>query len=191
MQGERSFKISVSGVPIPKRRDPYYELQYQLGTKSLYLPQKYLKTEQKFHPLDESGKKVEIASCNFNNSCTATIEVNVGSEARIENYGYGYSETYTWTPQPIYRAGDCKHVEPRVKKTYREELDKLLNRHFQIDKEISDYYEKQQYVNATPFVESKDALIVLENILEFRKKVAVGKLDAEQLLDKINKHVDG
>lgn len=189
--GEECFDVPFQEFPIQDKKHTYYcNPQYQLGTKRLYFPLKFFKIDQEFHPLDEKGEEIEIASCNFNNTCLAKISVEISSNYRVATM-YGYQKNWTFTPKLKYRTGDCKPVTTRIKKMYQENLKALLNKHFQIEKEISDYYAKQQAVNATPFVEDKEALIVLESISEFRQKVNTGKLDAEQLLDKLNNHVDG
>jgi hypothetical protein len=73
---------------------------------------------------------------------------------------------------------------------YKKNAQVHLDQHAEIAKEIKAYYVDMQERNKNPFVPEKDQDIVTAAIQEYLKDMEVGKLEAEQLLSKLNNHVD-
>ncbi len=165
--------------------------------KQVYLPFDCLKTKKEFCPLDGAFNELSpnhnysyaktTIQCNFNGSATCTVTYSVQKYA---NYGYDKTETEKIPIKPSYKVGDCKKVAPKIKKMYRENVDELMKKYDDIEKEINDFYSNLAQENDTPFVSKKDQAIVTTVVADFQKQMRVERMNAEHLTIKLNQHID-
>ena len=170
--------------------------------QQVYLPFDCFKTKKEFLPLDGAFKQIAvikesrnifyyaktIIQCNFNGSATCTVTYSF--KERDSSYGYDKTETEKIPIKPSYKVGDCKKVAPKIKKMYRENVDELMKKYDDIKKEINDFYSNLAQENDTPFVSRKDQAIVTTVVSDFQKRMRIEQMNAEQLIVKLNQHVD-
>ena len=207
-KGVKYFKseLSIPYLTIKTTNDIYYgwdknEDVIEHYKKQIYLPFKYFRTKNEFIPLDGAFNELSIyrdpnhyysnakttIQCNFNGSATCTVTYSVKKHA---NYGYNKTETEKIPIKPSYKVGDCKKVAPKIKKMYRENVDELMKKYDDIEKEINDFYSNLAQENDTPFVSKKDQAIVTTVVSDFQKRMRIEKMNAEQLTIKLNQHID-
>lgn len=73
---------------------------------------------------------------------------------------------------------------------YKKLIEELFNKYNLLSAEINQFYATAKQENETPFVNERDQMIVTAAIAEFQKTMNVEKLNAEQLRDKLDKHID-
>ena len=73
---------------------------------------------------------------------------------------------------------------------YKKSIEEHLNEYDNLSTEINKFYETAKQENETPFVNERDQMIVTAAIAEFQKMMNMEKLNAEQLRDKLDKHID-
>lgn len=170
--------------------------------KQIYLPFKYFKTKNEFIPLDGAFNELSIyrdpnhnysyaetkIQCNFNGSATCSIEYTYKESDSY--YASSKTEKEKIVIRPSYKVGDCKKVAPKIKKMYRENVDELMKKYDDIEKEINDFYSNLAQENDTPFVSKKDQTIVTAVVADFQKQMRVERMNAEQLTIKLNQHID-
>ena len=170
--------------------------------KQVYLPFDCFKTKKEFVPLDAAFNQLSVyedpskifyyaktkIQCSFNGSATCTIKYSF--KERDTSYGYDKTETEKVAIKPSYKVGDCKKVAPKVKQMYRENVDELMKKYDDIEKEINDFYSNLAQENDTPFVSKKDQAIVTAVVSDFQKQMRVEQMNAEQLIVKLNQHID-
>lgn len=117
----------------------------------VYLPFDCFKTKKEFVPLDGAFKQCAVIGesrgifyyaktriqCSFNGSATCTVTYSF--KERDYSYGYDKTETEKIPIKPSYKVGDCKKVAPKIKKMYRENVDELMKKYDDIEKEINDF----------------------------------------------------
>lgn len=193
INGEKCFKVLLS-VPYYERRRNQWGLTNEYDEKkksvNVYIPLKNIKKNGDFNVLDENGQEINNISYNFNGTAKASIKA--AYEYRTYHYDSPLTKYTTCTLEitPDYKKGDCKKVTPRTKSMYKKNVQVHLDKHEEIAKEIRAYYVDMQEKNKNPFVPEKDQGIVTAAIQDYLKGMEVGKLDAEQLLNKLNNHVD-
>lgn len=201
-KGYKYFKSELSIPYLTKKRTINYGWVIDHCKKQVYLPFDCLKTKKEFCPLDGAFNKLSIyrdpnhnfsyamttIQCNFNGSATCTVTYSFKERDYI--YGYDKTETEIIPIKPSYKVGDCKKVAPKIKKMYRENVDELMKKYDDIEKEINDFYSNLAQENDTPFVSKKDQTIVTAVVADFQKQMRVERMNAEQLTIKLNQHID-
>lgn len=187
VDGEECFKV-LQEIPYYNQND-YYDRNKKVQTQNIYIPLKYLKTSQQFKALRENGSVLDNVVCDFEGTTKLSITVSYK-----KNNSYYRDEceksSYSWTAEPTYKKGDCKKVTPRTKSMYKKNVQDHIVAFDVIETNVKQYYVDSNEKNRNPFVPEKDRLIVTAAIQEYLKQMAVGKLNAEQLLKKLDSHVD-
>lgn len=188
IDGEECFKV-LQEIPYYNQND-YYDRNKKVQTQNIYIPLKYLKTSQQFKALRENGSVLDDVVCDFEGTTKLSITVSY-KKHRSGYYQNEYEKSsYSWTAVPAYKKGDCKKVTPRTKSNYKNDVQNHIAAFDVIEANVKQYYVDSNEKNRNPFVPEKDRLIVTAAIQEYLKQMAVGKLDAEQLLKKLDNHVD-
>lgn len=199
IEGNEYFKVELN-VPYLKR----INWDYATSTSKIevYLPTNQLKKNGDFYALNSSNEEFDSykdpsnsvrsstkITCNFNGTTTCTISYLY---KKSEDYYNNNEQTKTQQIriQPTYKKGDCKKVTHRIKTMYKNLIEELLNKHDKLSTEINQFYATAKQENETPFVNERDQMIVTEAIVEFQKMMNMEKLNAEQLRDKLDKHID-
>ena len=194
VNGEKCFRTALAIPYCERKHDSWggYSSEYEEKKKNIniYIPFKFLKKSTDFQALGEDGNEINTITCNFNG--TAKVSIKVAYEYRANHYNSSQTKyaTYSWEISPAYKKGDCKKVTSRTKNMYKKNVQAHIEQHKEIAKEINAYYIDMQERNKNPFVSEKDQGIVTAAIQEYLKGMEVGMLDAEQLLSKLNNHVD-
>lgn len=187
INSEKCFKIAVD-VPYYDSND-YYGNNKKTLKQNIYVPQKYLYTSQEFFALQENGTAYNNIKCDFSGSTTLSIQVTYKKGSGY----YGSStqtEKYTWQATPTYKKGDCKKATPRTKNMYKKNINEHIEKYTKIAGQVNDYYKSFKKLNENPFVPEKDSVVITAAIQAYIKQMDVGKLYAEQLLSKLNNHID-
>lgn len=208
-KGVKYFKSELSIPYLTKKttNDGYYGLVIYKDVidhckKQVYLPFDCFKTKKEFFPLDGAFNELSIyrdpnhnysyakttIQCNFNGSATCSIEYTYKESDSY--YASSKTEKEKIVIKPSYKVGDCKKVTPKIKKMYRENVDELMKKYDDIEKEINDFYSNLAQENDTPFVSKKDQTIVTAVVADFQKQMRVERMNAEQLTIKLNQHID-
>lgn len=187
IDGEECFKLLLE-IPYYNQND-YYDRDKKVQKQNIYIPLKYLKTSQEFKALRENGSALDNIVCDFEG--TTKLSITVSYKKHRSYYRDEYEKSsYSWTAVPTYKKGDCKKVTPRTKSNYKKDVQDHIAAFDVIETNVKQYYADSNEKNRNPFVPEKDRLIVTAAIQEYLKQMAVGKLDAEQLLKKLDNHVD-
>lgn len=204
--GEKFLKVELN-IPYLKRTKSQYSWNdtdvIDHYKKDVYIPFKCFKTKKEFFPLNGSYNDFSVfkdpyykhtyaetkIQCCFNGSATCTVNYSYKDR---DSYSYYYDKTETEkiAIKPSYKVGDCKKVAPKIKKMYRENVDELMKKYDDIEKEINDFYSNLAQENDTPFVSKKDQTIVTAVVADFQKQMRVERMNAEQLTIKLNQHID-
>ncbi len=198
INGDKYFKVELE---IPYLTREIYK--YIISTKKIeaYLPTNQILKNGEFSALDSSYKEfaryadpsnsvrssTEI-TCNFNGTTTCTISYHYKTQEDF--YSGEQTKIQQIKFQPAYRKGDCKKVAHKIKTMYKNSIEDLFNKYNLLSAEINKFYETAKQENETPFVNERDQMIVTAAIAEFQQKMNVEKLNAEQLRDKLDKHID-
>lgn len=198
IEGNEYFKVKLN-IPYLKRVDWDYTIS--TNTIEVYLPTNQLLKNGDFQALDSSYEEFNSykdpsnsvrsstkITCNFNGTTTCTISYLY--KEGIYSHDKEQTKTQHIKIQPSYKKGDCKKVTHQIKTMYKKLIKELLNKHDQLSTEINQFYATAKQENETPFVNERDQMIVTAAIAEFQKMMNVEKLNAEQLRDKLDKHID-
>ncbi len=193
IQGGKYF-VHLLQKEYPELQQNHYDYRrnYHLVSKNIFIDFSRLKTKDDFHPVDENGNKIDYLTCNFNGKTACSITINLADSVYVDGHYYsgGYSKTLKATFKPRYKEGDCKPVTDKVRNLYKREVENLLGEYKEIAENVDSYNSSLIHENETPFVEDSDKAIVVASVKEFRAEMNSGKLDAEQLWEKIDKHVN-
>lgn len=184
---EECFKIRQE-IPYYDSND-YYGREKKVLVQNCYVPLKYLNSSLNFKALSEDGNSMDNVVCNFEGGTKLSIKVTY-SKPRSYYSDQKETSSYSWTALPAYKRGDCKKVTSRTKNMYKKNVQDHIAKYDVIAKDVNQYYTDSNVKNSNPFVPEKDRLITTVAIKEYLKQMAVGKLNAEQLLNKLNNHVD-
>ncbi len=194
INGDKYFKVELE-IPYLTREN--YDYIISIGKIEAYLPTNKILKNDEFSALDSSYKKFNFydpsnkvnssteITCNFNGTTTCTI-----SYEYEDQYSRKLRKTQKLVFKPAYKKGDCKKVAHKIKTMYKKSIEEHLNEYDNLSTEINKFYETAKQENETPFVNERDQMIVTAAIAEFQKAMNVEKLNAEQLRDKLNKHID-
>lgn len=204
--GEKFLKVELN-IPYLKRKKSQNSWNdtdvIDHYKKDVYIPFKCFKTKKEFFPLNGSYNDFSVfkdpyykhnyaetkIQCCFNGSATCTVNYSY-KDRDSPYYGYDKTETEKIAIKPSYKVGDCKKVAPKIKKMYRENVDELMKKYDDVEKEINDFYSNLAQENDTPFVSKKDQTIVTAVVADFQKQMRVERMNAEQLTIKLNQHID-
>lgn len=203
IEGNEYFKVELE-VPYLKRNPIYWNFgdDYTISTSKIevYLPTNQLLKNGDFQALDSSYEEFDSYRDPSNSVCSSTeITFNFnGTTTCTISYQYKTSDycnnkktsTQQIRIQPSYKKGDCKKVTHKIKTMYKKYIEDLLDKYAYLSAEINQFYATAKQENETPFVNERDQIIVTEAIAEFQKTMNVEKLNAEQLRDKLDKHID-
>ncbi len=195
INGNKYFKVELE-IPYLTREN--YDYIISIEKIEAYLPTNQILKKGDFSTLNSSyevfdfyndpSNKVDSSTgitCNFNGTTTCTI-----SYKYKDHYSRNLEKTQKIAFKPSYKKGDCKKVTHKIKTMYKKYIEDLLDKHNHLSAEINQFYATAKQENETPFVNAKDQMIVTEAITDFQKTMNVEKLNAEQLRDKLNKHID-
>ncbi|MDN4039746.1 AAA family ATPase [Massilia sp. YIM B02443] len=93
--GEEVFRID-------EQPNSFYYWRRSGSSQPIFLPTKYMKSAEKFHPLDQSGNKIEEITCAFDKQ---------GSCDLVETYR---GIRLPFKPQILFHRGDKKDVNERL-----------------------------------------------------------------------------
>ena len=186
IDGEDCFKF-LQEIPY-YNQNSYYDREKKIQKQNICIPLKYLNTNQEFNALRENGSSLDNVTCNFKGGTQLSIKVSYSKPRSY--YNETETSTYSWTAVPTYKRGDCKKVTSRTKSMYKKNVQDHIAKYDVIAKDVNQYYADSNVKNSNPFVPEKDRLITTAAIKECLSQMAVGKLNAEQLLSKLNHHVD-
>ncbi len=195
INGNKYFKVELE-IPYLTREN--YEDIISNEKIEAYLPTNQILKKGDFSALDSSyevfdfyndpSNKVDSSTgitCNFNGTTTCTI-----SYKYKDHYSRNLEKTQKIAFKPSYKKGDCKKVAHQIKIMYKKLIEELFNKYNLLSAEINQFYATAKQENETPFVNERDQMIVTAAIAEFQKTMNVEKLNAEQLRDKLDKHID-
>ena len=185
IDGEECFKL-LQEIPYYNQND-YYDREKKVQKQNIYIPLKYLKTNQEFKALRENGSVLDNIVCDFEGTTKLSITVSYKKHYYRDEYE---KSSYSWTAVPTYKKGDCKKVTPRTKSNYKKDVQDHIAAFDVIEANVKQYYADSNEKNRNPFVPEKDRLIVTVAIQEYLKQMGVGNLSAEQLFKKLDNHVD-
>lgn len=198
IEGTKYFKVKLN-IPYLTRDTNSHEAIIEKGSLDAYLPATQLQQKGEFSALDSDLEEFNLygninlsqktkVSCDFNG--TTTCNVTYSYETSFGYNSNNKTDTQKISIQPSYKKGDCKKVTRKIKTMYKKLVEDLLNTHGNLLTEINDFYATAKSENDTPFVNKKDQMIVTAAIEEFQKEMSIERLNAEQLRDKLNNHID-
>ena len=195
INGNKYFKVELE-IPYLTRENYAYIIS--IGKIEAYLPTNKILKNGEFSVLDcsyeefyfygdpsNSVRSSTKITCNFNGTTTCTI-----SYEYKDQYSRKLRKTQEFVFKPAYKKGDCKKVAHKIKTMYKKSIEEHLNEYDNLSTEINKFYETAKQENETPFVNERDQMIVTAAIAEFQKMMNMEKLNAEQLRDKLDKHID-
>lgn len=198
IEGNEYFKVKLN-IPYLKRVDWNYTIS--TNTIEVYLPTNQLLKNGDFQALDSSYEEFNSykdpsnsvnssTKINFDFNGTTTCTISYHYKTQENFYSNEQTKTQHIKIQPSYKKGDCKKVAHQIKTMYKKSIEDLFNKYDLLSAEITKFYATAKQENETPFVNERDQMIVTEAIAEFQKMMNMEKLNAEQLRDKLDKHID-
>ncbi len=143
-------------------------------SRTLHIPYSYLKTKDKFHPVDARGNELKDYDCHFDGQGTCQI------------VGHGFDRHYdaetTYTPKVLFHKGEKKSdVNRRLVSSLADSVADIRQSLVEIQQTCLAKSEEYKKKLASPFVNEKLLNIPLDAINEQMSALALRIKDCERL----------
>ena len=170
-----------------------YNATTQKKEFTIYVPEKYIKTNNKFNPLQKNGAEDKMFECNFNSSEIVTILIDarakntIGSSNDPRVYCSGkYEMLEQRTPTIKIKSGSQKPVPTRIKETYLNGIKDIKTHIDDMIKNAEKYVKEQKQEIYSPFVPEDKRELILVAMQKHIDNLKNHQINTEHLHKKVN-----